>query len=294
MDFPEFKRLKLLDELARLGASDGVRARLIDAINFPRAHVPAFRDSYSFWLEVTRAIEDGIAADVDLDSLARAVLKLYPGNKAFRAAAGARHENSAISDTREHLRVLMLSASPDGYPLLRIDVEAREIRKALLRAAFRDRVKLEVSSAIQAKDILEEVVRFNPHLLHFSGHSDALGQMLTDDGKVEASKLAQLLLQWRSSGGKLGIALLNACWSAVAARNLQKANLLAIGWAAEVDDKPAIAFARAFYVALANKQEHPVQHDFIACGRLAHAQAALEGFELPDLKVADPRNTLQV
>lgn len=116
MDFSEFKDAGLLDELARIGANEGTRARLIDAIGFPRQSVPAFRDSYSFWLDITVAIEDGILSSGDLDGLASAVRKLFPGNKVFTAAPLIKPADAMPAVSKEPFRVLMLSASPDGYP----------------------------------------------------------------------------------------------------------------------------------------------------------------------------------
>lgn len=138
---------------------------------------------------------------------------------------------------------------------------------------------------------MEELLRYRPHLIHFSGHGDALGRLLADDQPMGGKNFSGLLLAYRSSGGEdLRAALLNACWAASAARALAKAGLLAIGWSAEVDDKPAVAFSRAFYVALANGREPPASANIEACGRLAYAQVKVEGLTLPELKVSSPEN----
>jgi hypothetical protein len=72
---------------------------------------------------------------------------------------------------QEVLRVLILGASSEGD--LRVGREQKRIRAAVESALHRDLVELDVRPAATTADLLDGITKFRPHVVHFSGHSDA-------------------------------------------------------------------------------------------------------------------------
>src|SRR5262245_44319157 len=66
--------------------------------------------------------------------------------------------------------VLFLAANPIGTDRLCLDEEARAIHDELQRSGQRDRVELVTRWAIQPLDLLRELRKLRPTVVHFSGH----------------------------------------------------------------------------------------------------------------------------
>src|SRR5215213_6838065 len=78
--------------------------------------------------------------------------------------------------------ILFLAANPLGTDRLAIDREARAIQAELDRSGFRDRFELVTRWAAEPLDLLRELRRLKPAVVHFSGHgtSDAAGEHRPD------------------------------------------------------------------------------------------------------------------
>jgi hypothetical protein len=91
-----------------------------------------------------------------------------------RFSASVQEINIALRELRpprkERLRVLMLAASSEGD--LRVGREQKIIRAAVESALHRDLIELDVRPSATAADLLDGIVKFRPHVVHFSGHSD--------------------------------------------------------------------------------------------------------------------------
>lgn len=70
----------------------------------------------------------------------------------------------------EPIRVLFLGANPLGTSRIRIDEEIREIQQEIQLGTERDRIKIEIRSAIRPRDITRALVDIRPHFVHFAGH----------------------------------------------------------------------------------------------------------------------------
>ena len=69
---------------------------------------------------------------------------------------------------KEPLRVLLLGAASEGD--LRIGREHKRIRAAVESALHRD-IDIDPRPAATTSDLLDEITKFRPHVVHFSGHS---------------------------------------------------------------------------------------------------------------------------
>src|SRR5512147_588499 len=67
--------------------------------------------------------------------------------------------------------ILFLAANPSEKARLALDREARAIQHELERAGHRDRFDFETRWAVEPLDLLRELRRLRPTVLHFSGRA---------------------------------------------------------------------------------------------------------------------------
>ena len=67
--------------------------------------------------------------------------------------------------------ILFLAANPVGTGRLALDKEARAIQVELERSGFRDSFELVTRWAAEPLDLLRELRKLKPTIVHFSGHS---------------------------------------------------------------------------------------------------------------------------
>jgi len=150
------------------------------------------------------------------------------------------------------IQILFLAANPVDTDPLRIDEEIRTIDRALREAAFRDRFKLEQQWAVRVQDLQMHLLRYKPHIVHFSGHGSSVSEIILEDisGKsqtVPANALSQL---FRVLKDNIRCVVLNACYSESQAQAIAEHIDCVVGMSKEIGDIAAINFAASFYQAL--------------------------------------------
>lgn len=201
------------------------------------------------------------------------------------------------SPKAENLRVLMLGASSEGE--LRVGREQQRIQKAVRYARHRDLIEIKAYPAATTDDLLDGITGFRPHVVHFSGHSNADLVVFEDDKDerhegvvVRAEAFARAV---KATDDPPLLILLNSCHSASQIdRLVDGVAPFAIGMSDAINDGDAITYAGQFYAAITNGQSINAAH--------LSAQAALElnGLEGADLPVlahaadVDPATTVLV
>jgi CHAT domain-containing protein len=152
----------------------------------------------------------------------------------------------------EIIKILFLAANPAEMDPLQLGRESRAIDQALRTTSFRDRFVLEDHWAVQPKDLQELLLRYEPDVVHFSGHgAGADGIVLVDEyneaSPVSAAILGELLGYFAE---RVRCVVLNACYSDEQARQIAETVDCVIGIADAVADEDAIAFSTAFYRSL--------------------------------------------
>ncbi|MCX6030826.1 MAG: CHAT domain-containing protein [Chloroflexi bacterium] len=161
------------------------------------------------------------------------------------------------------LSILVVTASPSGLPPLLGDDEYARVEDAVDRRGGRIALRRTGRGTVNE---LQDELRLGPRILHFAGHGafdPAVGGVLffeepnRDPQPVEAETLAVIL-----RGSSVRLAVLNACESATAdptdtfagvAPRLVQAGLPAVvAMQTALPDLAAVAFARAFYGAVAD------------------------------------------
>jgi tetratricopeptide (TPR) repeat protein len=191
------------------------------------------------------------------------------------------------------LKILFLAANPvDVVARLRIDEEVREISHKIRLGTHRDQVGLVQEWAVRVRDLQEVLLRHQPDIVHFSGHSSpSHGIMLENDAgnrsPVSPEALSNLFSILKDN---IRVIVLNACYGKEQAQLLSGTVDFTIGMNAAIPDRAAIIFSAHFYQSLAFGRSVGEAFD------LAVNQLCLEGFDVaqvPELMVRDGANASQ-
>lgn len=149
-------------------------------------------------------------------------------------------------------RIVFFASCPDAVPPLWLDEEARAIAGKLHQSSLGQSLELISCWATRPGDLLSELNRYRPSVLHISGHGNADGDLvLMDDARrpvtVSARTLRDVL---RALGDPVHLVVLNGCYTATRAATIAEAVDCVVGMAGPVDDDAAVAFAANFYQAI--------------------------------------------
>ncbi len=112
-------------------------------------------------------------------------------------------------------------------------------------------VQLINHGAVTLQDLPSLLMRYSPHVIHFSGHSSATGiELIGNNGlgsEVPPGTLAEIV---RILKDDVSLVVLNTCNSATQAEEIVKEIDCAIGMNDTIRDDAAVAFSAAFYEAL--------------------------------------------
>jgi hypothetical protein len=170
------------------------------------------------------------------------------------------------------LTILFLAANPADTDRLKLDEEMHAIDDVLQKAEYRDRFDLRSAWAVRYGDLQELLLRFKPHIVHFSGHGSATGEIaLTDErGRtqlVTSTALAQLFSILKDN---VRCVLLNACYTEVQARGIAASIDCVVGMSRAILDDAAINFAAGFYLGLGYGRSVQTAFD-LGCNRIGLA-----------------------
>jgi TIR domain/CHAT domain len=151
------------------------------------------------------------------------------------------------------IKILFLAANPKDTDSLRLGEETREIKERLRLAEFRDEFIFQEEHAVRVTDLQGHLLRHQPHIVHFSGHGSASGQIILEDhsgysNSVSPEALKRLFATLRDN---IRCVVLNACFSEAQAAGIVESIDCVVGMSRAIADKSAIGFAASFYQALA-------------------------------------------
>lgn len=202
----------------------------------------------------------------------------------------------------EKLRVLYLTANPESVEStkeysdgtvettgvwLRVDQEVRQVKDMLKRTVYRDLVTLEHQPAATSMDLLEGLNEHRPHVVHFSGHSSALGLLMENDQgstngqDLDFGLLARLL---GATDDPPRLLVLNSCESLAGADDLLQTVPTVVAMSDSINDASAVVFAGRFYAGIASAQSVA---SALEQAQVAMEAASLEGSHLPEARSRD-------
>lgn len=148
--------------------------------------------------------------------------------------------------------ILMLNANPHDTSPIRLDEEAREIRRKLREANLRDLIRLETLWAVRPDEIQQGLNQYEPEIVHFSGHGTEDNELIvsSSSGAGQAVSSKALVALFDGACSRPQAVVLNSCFSAKQADEISEHVGVTIGMLAEIGIEAAVVFAGAFYSAL--------------------------------------------
>ena len=141
---------------------------------------------------------------------------------------------------------------------LRIDQESRDLEEKLrLVQDPVHEVVVKFNMAVRTDQIQDAILNEKPEILHFSGHGGG-GKLCFETvtggtEEVSGEALAQLVYLNKDC---IRCVILSACYSEEIGRLIRPHVECVVGCDGSIDDGAAIAFARAFYRAIANGRKY--------------------------------------
>ena len=207
--------------------------------------------------------------------------------------------------------ILFLAANPSGSTRLALDREARDIHVELERSGYRDQFEFVTRWAVEPLDLLRELRKLRPMVVHFSGHGQkgpaagpsegaARRDLESEDGPAaEQSGSGGLYFQAAGGGARLvspaaiehtfgaagssvRVVVLNACYTAAQADALLAHVDCVVGMSGAIGDDAARHFAVGFYGGLGEREAVAKAYEQ---GKAAIALHGLRDGELPQLRV---------
>jgi hypothetical protein len=140
----------------------------------------------------------------------------------------------------------MAAAAPDDKIYVNVIKEGTEIQQTL--DGQRDKFQFIHSLGITKDHFLDDLERYRPDILHFSGHGIDYSSLVFQDGDELSSE--QLEKTFQSLPFKISLVFLNACYSKRQARSISKYVDYIIGMKIAVSDEAEIIFSSKFYKSL--------------------------------------------
>jgi len=179
--------------------------------------------------------------------------------------------------------ILFLAANPLGTDRLGLDREAHAIQVELERSGFRDSFELVTRWAVEPLDLLRELRKLKPTVVHFSGHGSpgaagasdptagshrdvVVEHSATDgaashglffqgaDGRPQLVSDEALEAAFGAAGSSVKLVVLNACYSEPQAAALLTRVDCVVGMRGAILDDTARSFAIGFYGGLGERE----------------------------------------
>jgi|GEM_PF-2272056 len=170
---------------------------------------------------------------------------------AKQIGAGNPGQNLAPDNPNKKITILFLAANPKDTPQLNLDQELRKVYEKLRSGSKPDNFVLEMDWPTRAETLVDVMLKYEPDIVHFSGHGNKKGSLLflNESGEsqlVTAGALNSLFSACKS----VRCVVMNACYSDLHANSITQSVDCVVGMTRAVGDNAAINFASGFYRSL--------------------------------------------
>ena len=147
------------------------------------------------------------------------------------------------------VRILFLASEPTNEARLRLGAELQQIRN---RLASNPSFEIKDYQAVKPDDVLQTILQYKPHIVHFSAHGEETGEICFEDEKGNSKTVpsSALALLFKSASDSVKCVVINACYSEEQAKAISQFIPIVIGTKKEISDNAAIKFSTGFYTAL--------------------------------------------
>jgi len=151
--------------------------------------------------------------------------------------------------------ILFLAANPSETDRLALGEEARSIQAELERSGDRDCFEFETRWAAEPLDLLRELRKLKPTVVHYSGHGGEDGLFFQGgDGRVRVVSTEALQETFGAAGASVKLVVLSACYSDAHAEALLAHVDCVVGVGGSFPDDAARSFAIGFYGGLGERE----------------------------------------
>ncbi len=160
-------------------------------------------------------------------------------------------------------KILFLLANPLNTSRLRLDEEVRETQAALERGRRGQEFQILHKWGVRPHDMQSALFKYQPQVVHFSGHTDSDGIVLENDrGEAQLVTTEALANLFKLFQDKIECVFINAIYSWVQAEVVSQYIEYVIAYNGAVQDKAAIEFATRFYQALGDGKTYEQAFNF--------------------------------
>ena len=158
------------------------------------------------------------------------------------------------TNAKSRTRIALLVTNPERRASLQTGIEARDIQRAIEGSVNWDSFDLRVVLEPTFGDLVDSLNRFNPDILHFSGHGGGSSLLLgneragQDGGEVLDFEMAARLLD--VTAPNVSLIVLAACDTVEGAECLLKPGRAIIAMSDSIDDEAACAFSERLYKSI--------------------------------------------
>lgn len=188
-------------------------------------------------------------------------------------------------------KILILAANPFNTDRLKIDAEVNRIRKQLEASKHRERFEIEYWGGVAFDDFQERLTKYEPHIVHFTGHGSSKGELILEQGGLQQPVKPEVLgALFAVLKKNIRLVFLNACFSQAQAAAVRAVIDCTVTTADSVLDDAAIRFSDAFYFSLFDGETAQTAFNNGAVRVMQHhGQAEAEKYRLhtltPDLEI---------
>jgi CHAT domain/Effector-associated domain 11 len=161
------------------------------------------------------------------------------------------HKKSIPLEGTSKQKILFIAANPSDEARLATDKEYRNIKAEMQRGKARDCFEFLQPQFAATIDELMRAMNERPNIVHFSGHGEKEGIIITkSDNTYQLLPTAALRLLFKPLAQEIQLVLFNSCYSAEQAEEISKLGMYVVGHNLPVGDAAAISFARGLYNGL--------------------------------------------
>lgn len=150
---------------------------------------------------------------------------------------------------KQTLRILFLASDPDNLTRLHLGKELQAVRNKL---AGNINFEIKDNQATKPNDVMNEIMNYKPHIVHFSGHGQNSGELCFEDenGNSKVIPPEALASLFSLATDYVKCVIVNTCYAEKQAKSIAQFIPVVIGTKKEISDDAAINFSTGFYTAL--------------------------------------------
>jgi hypothetical protein len=150
------------------------------------------------------------------------------------------------------LKILLVSSNP--HRDLSLNEEYRAIEQAIQQTTYRNSIELIPKLATRIKDFIQALNEIRPHIVHFTGHGTADGELVFTNEHSMAHPIPVKALKniFRVTKDNIQLVFLDACYSKIQGEAIVENIDNVIGMNTTVLETTATTFAKHFYNSFAS------------------------------------------